>query len=178
MANDSFNGNNMNVSGSINMTADPPWYKNYGRRVAFAAAVDFDEPSRNLKAYVTPYIKHVTTGKSENEIVLDAIKILQPGGPVLLPPVKLLEDYLATRTEDFSLVNQFIGIHCADPSKARIKLYTATNTSRFDFIQAAMTLGGRLDDESTNQGMEGLAKGINDSSTKPCRSKSTLDRPW
>jgi DMATS type aromatic prenyltransferase len=139
---------------AINVAADSLLYKNYSRRVALAAGVDFDGPRRNLKVYLSPYIKHVMTGKSENEIVFDAIKNLQPGGPDLRPAVKLLEDYLATRAGDFYLGNQFIGIDCADPGKARVKLYMATDTARFDFIRAAMTLSGRLNDEHTTKGME------------------------
>ncbi|KAJ0124332.1 romatic prenyl transferase [Diaporthe amygdali] len=162
---------------SIHVTADSSLYKNYSRRVAFAAAVDFDGSRRNVKAYVSPFIKHAMTGISENEIVFDAIKSLQPGGPALRPAIKILEDYLSTRTEKFYLGNQFIGIDCTDPSKARVKLYMATNTARFDFIQAAMTLSGRLNDEYTTQGMNILRdiwhllldepEGISDDFNKP-----------
>ncbi|KKY33186.1 putative aromatic prenyl transferase [Diaporthe ampelina] len=138
----------------INVAADSSLYKNYSRRVALAAGVDFDGPRRNLKVYLSPFIKHAMTGKSENEIVFDAVKNLEPGGPALRPAVELLEDYLSTRTGDFYLGNQFIGIDCADPSKARVKLYMATNTARFDYIRTAMTLSGRLNDEFTAKGME------------------------
>lgn len=138
----------------INVAADSSLYKNYSRRVALAAGVDFDGARRNLKVYLSPFIKHAMTGKSENEIVFDAIKNLEPGGPALHPAVELLEDYLSTRTGDFYLGNQFIGIDCADPSKARVKLYMATDTARFDFIRTAMTLSGRLNDEYTIKGME------------------------
>lgn len=138
----------------INVAADSSLYKNYSRRVALAAGVDFDGSRRNLKVYLSPFIKHAMTGKSENEIVFDAIKNLEPGGPALRPAVNLLEDYLSTRTGDFYLGNQFIGIDCADPSKARIKLYMATDTARLDFIRTAMTLSGRLNDEYTVKGME------------------------
>lgn len=138
----------------INVAADSSLYKNYSRRVALAAGVDFDGPRRNLKVYLSPFIKHAMTGKSENEIVFDAIKNLEPGGSALRPAVNLLEDYLSTRTGDFYLGNQFIGIDCADPSKARVKLYMATDTARFDFIRTAMTLSGRLNDEYTTKGME------------------------
>lgn len=104
--------------------------------------------------YLSPFIKHAMTGKSENEIVFDAIKKLEPGGSALRPAVELLEEYLSTRTGDFYLGNQFIGIDCADPSKARVKLYMATDTARFDHIRTAMTLSGRLNDEHTAKGME------------------------
>lgn len=138
----------------ISVAADSSLYKNYSRRVALAAGVDFEGPLRNLKVYLSPFIKHAMTGKSENEIVFDAIKNLEPGGPALRPAVNLLEDYLSTRTGDFYLGNQFIGIDCTDPGKARVKLYMATDTARFDYIRTAMTLSGRLNDEHTTKGME------------------------
>lgn len=142
------------------MASDSSLYKNYRRRVALAAGIDFDGPRRNLKVYLSPFIKHAMTGKSENEIVFDAIKKLEPGGPALLPAVELLEEYLSTRTGDFYLGNHFIGIDCADPSKARVKLYMATDTTRFDHIHTTMTLSvRRFNDEYTAKGM-GILKYI------------------
>lgn len=139
---------------SIKVAADSALYRNYSRRLVLAAGVGFDGPRRNLKVYLSPFIKHAMTGISENEIVFEAIKTLRPGGGALRPAVKLLEDYLSTRAGDFYLCNQFIGIDCVDPCKARVKLCMATDTARFDHIRTAMTLSGRLDDEYTRKGME------------------------
>lgn len=143
----------------INVAADSPLYKSYSRRVALAAGVDFDGPRRNLKVYLSPFVRHAMTGRSENEIVFDAVRSLKPGGPGLRPAVGLLEDYLSARTSDFYLGSQFIGIDCTDPSTARVKLYMATDTARFDYIRTAMTLSGRLNDEFTTRGME-ILRGI------------------
>lgn len=143
----------------ISVAADSPLYKNYSRRVALAAGVDFDGPRRNLKVYLSPFVRHAMTGRSENEIVFDAVRSLERGGPGLRPAVGLLEDYLSARTGDFYLGSQFIGIDCANPSTARVKLYMATDTARFDYIRTAMTLSGRLNDEFTARGME-ILRGI------------------
>lgn len=139
---------------TIQVAAGSPLYKNYSRRVALAAGVDFEGARRNLKVYLSPFVRHAMTGRSENEIVFDAVRNLEPGGPALSPAVRLLEDYLSARAGDFYLGSQFIGIDCADPSTARVKLYMATDTARFDHIRTAMTLSGRLDDENTKKGME------------------------
>lgn len=101
----------------INVASDSSLYKNYSRRVALAAGVDFEGPRRNLKVYLSPFIRHAMTGKSENEIVFDAIKKLEPGGPALRPAVELLEDYLSTRTGNFYLGNHLLESIAQIPAK-------------------------------------------------------------
>ena len=127
----------------INVAVDSSLYKNCSTRVALAAGFDFDGPRRNLKVYLIPFVKRAMTGRSENEIVFDAIRNLEAGGSAPSLAVKLLEEYLSTWTGEFYLGNQFMCIGCAEPSKARVKLYMAADTARYDFMRAAMTLSGR-----------------------------------
>lgn len=125
----------------------------YGRAPLFNFAFDLEGPKRKMKTYCIPGGKSLSTGRSAQDLCLEAIRSLQPGGSDLKPAVDCLEKYLATCPGPLSC--DFIGIDAIDPSKARVKLYLASATmNNFDFIRHVWTLGGLACDETRLRGLE------------------------
>ncbi|OJD14342.1 hypothetical protein AJ78_05307 [Emergomyces pasteurianus Ep9510] len=112
--------------------------------------IDFDGTKRTLKAYIPGMRKALATGRSSTELILGAVRGLEPLGPELAPALDLLAEYLAKCEHDIALL--LVGIDCVDPTKqknARVKFYLHSQKNSFGVIRDVMTLGGRLNDETS-----------------------------
>ena len=117
---------------------------------------DLDPESRALKAYFAPMYKHILTGEDTDKLIYDLVKRLNPLGERLVPALRKVEEF---RAEEPQRPVDCIGIDCIKPSDgARFKLYTRLPQSKnnFSFIKHQMTLGGRLSDATTLEGLEHL----------------------
>lgn len=141
--------------------------------------VDFVGPDRFLKCSFCPLRKFSATKADQDpakctNMVLDVVRQL-PGGRVALgPALDILEQYLDrgsvqdgradTRCRacaeknrlrsNFNLVN----VDCTDPTsgKSRVKLYVRIQCYSFACVRDAITLGGRLNDADTLEGLRRL----------------------
>ncbi|KAK2750373.1 hypothetical protein FQN57_003853 [Myotisia sp. PD_48] len=116
---------------------------------------DFDGPKRTLKAYIPGVRKAIATGQSSGDVILGALRSLDPLGPELAPGLDLVAEYLANCKNDAMLM--LIGIDCVDPTKqknARVKCYLHTSSNAFAVVRDVLTLGGRLNDETSLKRVE------------------------
>ncbi|PLB46277.1 aromatic prenyltransferase [Aspergillus steynii IBT 23096] len=120
-----------------------------------SVGVDFDGSQRVMKCYIHGVRKSVATGRSSTDILLQALRNLEPMGDSLSAGVELLEDYLSTTPNDAVLM--LLGIDCLDPTlypETRVKCYLHTRSNSFSVARDVMTLGGRLDDETSRARIE------------------------
>ncbi|PGH18128.1 hypothetical protein AJ79_00756 [Helicocarpus griseus UAMH5409] len=118
---------------------------------------DLDGPKRTLKAYIPGVRKAFATGRPSSEVIFDALRGLEPLGSELTPGLNIIAEYLANCKNDAML--PLVGIDCVDPTKhkdARVKCYLHTSSNTFAVVRDVLTLGGRLNDETTLKRVEAL----------------------
>lgn len=142
--------------------------------------VDFAGGNRTLKCTFCPLQKFFAKGggwnnlADVNKVVIDAMRHLPGITATMDQSLDILGQYLFQESSDdgksdtkcqvcangkrskpfFNLVS----VDCADPStgRARVKLYTRIQCNAFACIRDAVTLGGRLQDEKTLEGLRRL----------------------
>ncbi|KAG8156472.1 hypothetical protein KVR01_013706 [Diaporthe batatas] len=141
--------------------------------------VDFACGTRSLKCTFCPLQKFFARGggwdnlPDLNKGVVDAIRTLPGASAVMGQSLDRLEKYLFqapcgqvgrgdTRCRECAKMNRpnsffnLVSVDCADPSKARVKLYYRIQCNAFACIRDAVTLGGRLTDDKTLEGLRRL----------------------
>lgn len=142
--------------------------------------VDFAGGNRTLKCTFCPLQKFFATGgdwnnlANVNERVIEAVRQLPDAGAAMGRSLDILEQYLFQKPGDpgyqdvqcngctkgkrpkpfFNLVS----VDCADPNsgQTRVKLYTRIQCNAFACIRDAVTLGGRVQDHTTLEGLRRL----------------------
>jgi DMATS type aromatic prenyltransferase len=120
---------------------------------------DLHPTKRSMKGYFAPLYKHLLTGENTDPIIFALLKRLEPLGPDFVPALSKLE---AFREAEPQRNIDVVGIDCIQPEAgARVKLYTrlTPGVNNFSHIQHQLTLGGRLTDATTLEGVE-LLRGI------------------
>ncbi|TLS23683.1 uncharacterized protein PpBr36_06139 [Pyricularia pennisetigena] len=116
-------------------------------------AFDHHGAERRLKSYHFPMLKHLATGASTEQLMLDMIADLRPGGDELQAAAAKMKTFL-DRTK-YPAAVEMLSIDCVDPRAARVKIYARTRTNSLDTVRETMTLAGLQTDEHT---MEGVAR--------------------
>lgn len=141
-------------------------------------AFDLDGPDVMMKAYIPAVRKAVSTGRPSATVLLDAVRGLEPMGSEFGPGLDIIAEYLATCTHDAMLI--FVGIDCVDPTinkKARVKVYLHTSSNAFSVVRDVMTLGGRLNDESSIKRIE-MLKSIWPLALNEVDGEHAMDETW
>ncbi|KAM4059007.1 tryptophan dimethylallyltransferase domain-containing protein [Hirsutella rhossiliensis] len=110
-----------------------------------------------VKAYFNPKTKEIATGISPNEMTWNLLRNLKPA----LNPASLdmVADFLTNRPVPSAI--ELLGIDCVDEANmadARVKLYVHTRNNSFNTVRDYLTLGGRLQDKRTLDGLDALRK--------------------
>nr|BAM84051.1 aromatic prenyl transferase [Tolypocladium album] len=123
------------------------------KRVPFVfVAFDLDGAKTSMKAYYNPKGKEIATGKPASDLTWKVLRSLTPA--LSSTAIDLVEKFLAERPV-FSAV-ELVGIDLVDEaglSDARVKLYVHTENNSFNTVRDYITLGGRLQDETTLKGL-------------------------
>lgn len=117
-------------------------------------AFDLQEDKRTMKAYFYPVIKYMTSKVNSDRAGFDLIRRLDPLGTSFGPALDLIEDYQKLLYQDPPLT-MVIGIDCVSPEAgARIKIYIEPQSNTWEAVQQHVTLGGKLTDKTTLDGLE------------------------
>ncbi|KAE9378697.1 aromatic prenyltransferase [Stipitochalara longipes BDJ] len=116
-------------------------------------AFDLEEDKRTMKAYFYPVIKYMTSKVNSDRASFDLIRRLDPLGSSFGPALDFIEDYQKLLYQDPPLT-VVIGIDCVSPEAgARIKIYIEPRSNSWAAVQQHITLGGKLTDKSTLDGL-------------------------
>lgn len=137
--------------------------------------VDFAGGTRSLKCTFCPLQKFLARGGTWDRLpdlnagVVAAIRTLPGASAAMGQSLDLLAQYLfeapgahdgrcracvaADRPRPFF---NLVSVDCADPAKARVKLYYRIQCNAFACVRDAVTLGGRLADDRTLEGLRRL----------------------
>jgi DMATS type aromatic prenyltransferase len=120
---------------------------------------DLHPEKRSMKAYFAPLYKHILSGENTDHVIFDLLKRLEPLGERFVPALAKLEEFRAAEPQRNIDV---VGIDCIKPEDgARVKLYTRLfpNLNTFSLVEHHLTLGGRVNDQTTLEGIE-ILRGI------------------
>nr|AGN73100.1 aromatic prenyl transferase-like protein [Epichloe aotearoae] len=123
------------------------------RRLPFSfIAFELKDAKASIKTYFNPKAKELATGIPATEITWSALRNLKPS----LNPASIdaVAKFLAEREVPSAV--ELVGIDCvdeADLSEARVKLYVHTRDNSFNTVRDYVTLGGRITDETTLEGL-------------------------
>ncbi|KAL9093998.1 MAG: hypothetical protein Q9165_003668 [Trypethelium subeluteriae] len=116
-------------------------------------AFDLKEDKRTMKAYFYPVIKYMTSKINSDRTSFDLIRRLDPLGSSFGPALDLIEDYQKLLYQDPPLT-AVIGVECVSPEAgARIKIYIEPRSNTWAAVQQHVTLGGKLTDKTTFDGL-------------------------
>lgn len=116
-------------------------------------AFDLLEEKITMKAYFYPVIKYMTSKLNSDRAGFDLIRRLDPLGTSFGPALDLIEDYQKLLYQDPPLT-VVIGIDCVSPEDgARIKIYIDPQSNTWGAVQQHVTLGGKLTDKTTLDGL-------------------------
>ena len=122
-------------------------------------AFDLEGDKRTMKAYFYPVIKYMTSKVNSDRISFDLIRRLDPLGSSFGPALDLIEDYQKLLYQDPPLT-VVVGIDCVSPEAgARIKIYIEPRSNTWEAVQKHITLGGKLTDKTTLDGLA-ILRGI------------------
>lgn len=117
-------------------------------------AFDLKEDKQTMKAYFYPIIKYMTSKNNSDRAGFDLIRRLNPLGSSFGPAIDVIEGYQKLLYQDPPLT-VVIGIDCVSPEAgARIKVYIEPQSNTLEAVRQHVTLGGKLTDKTT---LEGLA---------------------
>lgn len=117
-------------------------------------AFDLEGGRQVMKAYFYPVIKYMTSGLNSDRATFDLIRRLEPLGSTFGEALDCIEEYqeLLYGEKPLTVV---VGIDCVAPEDgARIKIYIEPRSNSWASVQQHVTLGGKLTDKTT---LEGLA---------------------
>ncbi|KAI5461930.1 tryptophan dimethylallyltransferase-domain-containing protein [Mariannaea sp. PMI_226] len=116
-------------------------------------AFDLGEEERSMKAYFYPIIKYMTSKTNSDRAGFDLIRRLEPLGASFGPALDLIEGYQKLLYQDPPLT-VVMGIDCVRPEDgARIKIYIEPQSNTWESVQEHVTLGGKLTDKTTLDGL-------------------------
>ena len=121
-------------------------------------AFDLVEGRQTMKAYFYPIIKYMTSKTNSDRAGFDLIKRLDPLGTSFGPALDAIEDYQKLLYQDPPLT-AVIGIDCVSPEAgARIKIYIDPQSNSWETVRKHVTLGGKLTDKTTLDGLAILSE--------------------
>ncbi|KAK7416676.1 hypothetical protein QQZ08_011911 [Neonectria magnoliae] len=116
-------------------------------------AFDLQEGKRTMKAYFYPIIKYMTSKNNSDRAGFDLIRRLDPLGASFGPALDVIEDYQKLLYQDPPLT-VVIGIDCVSPEAgARVKIYIEPQSNTWEAVRQHVTLGGKLADKTTLDGL-------------------------
>ncbi|SPJ75972.1 uncharacterized protein FTOL_05703 [Fusarium torulosum] len=116
-------------------------------------AFDLKEDKQTMKAYFYPVIKYMTSKKNSDRAGFDLIRRLEPLGTSFGPALDIIEGYQKKLYQDPPLT-VVIGIDCVSPEAgARVKIYIEPQSNTWEAVQEHVTLGGKLTDKTTLDGL-------------------------
>lgn len=117
-------------------------------------AFDLEGDKRTMKAYFYPIMKYMASQVNSDRATFDLIRRLDPLGSSFGPALDLIEDYQKLLYQDPPLT-VVASIDCVSPEAgARVKIYIEPRSNTWAAVKQHMTLGGKLTDKTT---LEGLA---------------------
>ncbi|KFH44067.1 Ent-kaurene oxidase-like protein [Hapsidospora chrysogenum ATCC 11550] len=115
-------------------------------------AFDLKGSNTSVKTYFNPKAKEIATGKPCTETVFDILRNLEP--PLDVASIDALEQFLAERPVPSAI--ELVAVDCVNETSlpdARVKFYVHARSNSFNTVRDYVTLGGRLQDESTLKGL-------------------------
>ncbi|KXX74882.1 7-dimethylallyltryptophan synthase [Madurella mycetomatis] len=111
------------------------------------------------KVYFMPLLKCIQVGTPANRLVRDVIASARDGHGGFSAPLDIFERY----TQSFANKRngpkvEMIAIDCVDSPASRIKMYLRTSVTTLAGARDAYTLGGRLDGEAVEAGLEAMGQ--------------------
>lgn len=125
-----------------------------GHMTPFLIGFDISrEPSLSIgglpimgKAYFLPCLKAAAQNKTRFQVICDGIRQL-PGisrRPNLISSLRLLEEYMSSKPEDWGNGARYLGTDFTSPEKTRLKIYLRCPSTSFEDIWDYFHLGGRI----------------------------------
>ena len=105
-------------------------------------AFDLEDRFVRFKAYFLPTSKAREGGKSNLELMSDAISDLLN---ISFPSFDCLLSYISGSSQNFTA--EILGLDCIAPEKSRLKIYLRSRSTSFAAVRSVMTLGGKLPDD-------------------------------
>lgn len=116
-------------------------------------AFDLEGDKRTMKAYFYPVIQYMTRKINSDRASFNLIRRLEPLGPSFGPALDLIEAYQKLLFQDPPLT-VVVGIDCVGPEAGpRIKIYIEPRSNSWAAVQQHVTLGGKLTDKKTLDGL-------------------------
>ncbi|KAF3060662.1 4-O-dimethylallyl-L-tyrosine synthase [Trichoderma lentiforme] len=106
-------------------------------------AFNLDENDIAAKVYFTPRYKAMETGKTNLEVITEAIKAFPQYAEQDLSALSLFQAYVDEQKKS-PLEVEALAIDLVDPSQSRLKIYFRSRETSFQSLRSIMTLGGRL----------------------------------
>ncbi|KAH7308570.1 dimethylallyl tryptophan synthase GliD2 [Stachybotrys elegans] len=119
-------------------------------------AFDLGKSKASLKAYFFPYMKSIETGKTERQLIFDALEKLDGPKCQIASSLSLIKEYVDSQVAEKDVRVETISFDCAAPSESRFKVYLRSPYTSFKKMTEAYTLGGRLQDTQTLAGIAAL----------------------
>ena len=105
-------------------------------------AFDLEDQSVRFKAYFLPTTKARQGGKSNLELMSEAISDLPN---VSFPSFDCLLSYISSSSQSFTA--EILGLDCVAPEKSRLKIYLRSRSTSFAAVRSVMTLNGKVPDD-------------------------------
>lgn len=138
-------------------------------------AFDLDEKDATGKAYFFPGYRAIATGKTNLEVISEAIEAAPSCTSNVLAGFHVFQEYAKENVNAF-LEMDMLAIDLVEPSQSRIKIYFRSREVCFESVRKVMTLGGRLTNSDMEVGLRNLRRlwdslfdqsGVPDSSPLP-----------
>ncbi|KAF4338146.1 hypothetical protein FBEOM_7953 [Fusarium beomiforme] len=102
------------------------------------------------KVYFTPRYKAVATGKTNLQIISEAIEAAPLSSHDGLSALHMFQEYVKEQTES-PLEVEALAIDLVNPSQSRLKIYFRSRQTSFESVRDIMTLHGRLINSKTEK---------------------------
>ncbi|EGE01734.1 dimethylallyl tryptophan synthase [Trichophyton equinum CBS 127.97] len=117
---------------------------------------DFSEDGQiSVKGYVFPSVKARACGIPTDTLVFNSLRFFEEKNDCSAA-LAMLKEYIQKNNLGSNI--GFLAWDCVAPSKSRLKMYIGHADVTMDMIKDLYTLGGRLDDPTTLEGLELLTK--------------------
>ncbi|PVH92174.1 aromatic prenyltransferase [Periconia macrospinosa] len=120
-------------------------------------AFDLDEKDITSKAYLFPGYTAIATGKTNLEVISEAIETAPSCTSEVLAGFRVFQEYAKENVNAF-LEMDMLAIDLVKPSQSRIKIYFRSRETCFGSVRKAMTLGGRLTNGDIEVGLRNLRR--------------------
>ncbi|KAL1971183.1 hypothetical protein VTN77DRAFT_135 [Rasamsonia byssochlamydoides] len=119
-------------------------------------AFDLDNGKATTKAYIFPILKAVERGISPLDLVSQAIRQLDTPTISVSPAWAVVEDFIRSCPVESRPKTEFVAVDCVEPKESRIKVYIRTQHMALEKVKDVFTLGGRLNDRTTQTALRML----------------------